>query len=279
MEDCLAGIENRVTDYMNQNLLRTFEASEIDFALSQLHLLKSLGPDGFAAVFFQKSLPTIRNEVCHAALDFLNGGSFDEKINETYICLIPKIKNPSQIMEYCPISLCNVIYKLISKVLDNRMKRILATIISPNQIAFIPGRLITDNILVAFKALYTMDTRMKGKGGYMTLKLDMSKAYDKMEWAFLEAIMRKLGFADRWANLTMTCVCTVSYSVLINGQPYGRINPSRGPRQGDPLSPYFFILCVEGLTGMLNRAERERGFTSLPLTRGRTTLNHLFFCR
>lgn len=128
-----------------------------------MHPLKSLGPDGFVAVFYQKSWATIRNEVCSVVLDFLNGGSFDEKINETYICLIPKIKNPTRITEYRPISLCNVFYKLISKVLANRMKKILATIISPNQSAFIPGRLITDNILIAFEAFYGYKNERKRK--------------------------------------------------------------------------------------------------------------------
>jgi hypothetical protein len=111
----------------------------------------------------------------------------------------------------------------------------------------------------------------------MALKLDMSKAFDRVEWDFLEAIMRKLGFADRWVQLLMTCVHTVTYSILINGQPYGLITPSRGLRQGDPLSPYFFILCAEGLSSLLQHAERNRLITGLPIVRGGLRLNHLFF--
>ena len=113
-----------------------------------------------------------------------------------------------------------MIYKLIAKVLANRMKEILVQIISPTQSAFMPGRLITNNILVAFEALHTMDTRMKGRQGFMALKLDMSKAYDRVEWEFLEVIMLKLGFAERWVHLLMTCVRTVMYSILINGQEF-----------------------------------------------------------
>jgi hypothetical protein len=159
------------------------------------------------------------------------------------------------------------------------LKKVLAIIISPSQSAFVPGRLITDNVLVAFEALHTMDRKLKGREGYMALKLDMSKAYDRVEWTYLEAVMCKLGFDDRWVQLAMTCVRTISFLVLINGQPHGNIIQSRGLRQGDPLSPYFFILCAEGLSSLLNQAEVDGSISGIPITRGGTRINHLFFCR
>jgi hypothetical protein len=166
-----------------------------------------------------------------AVLDFLNFGVFDSSLNSNHIVLIPKIKNSSRITDYRPISLCNVLYKLMLKVLANRMKRMLNSIISPNQCAFLPGRLITDNVIVAFEALHSMNNRFKGRKGYMVLKLDMSKAYDRVEWDFLELLMRKIRFAERWVDLIMTRVRIVSYSILINGSPYGHIHPTRGIRQ------------------------------------------------
>lgn len=132
-------------------------------------------------------------------------------------------------------------------MLPNLLKTALPHIISHNQSAFIPRRLITDNILVAFEAFHTMATQMKGKQGFMALKLDMSKTYDRVEWKFLEAIMRRLGFVEQWIQLKMKCVCTVTYAVLINGQPHGQIHPTRGIRQGDPFSLYLFIICAEGV--------------------------------
>jgi hypothetical protein len=257
MEECLMGLESRVTDEMNGDLLREFSMFEVDIALKQMHPLKSPRSDGMSACFYQNAWSTICSEACKAVLGYLNGGDFDEVINETYITLIPKVKNPSRLTEYRPISLCNVLYKLIAKVLANRLKKVLSHIISENQSAFVPSRLITDNVLVAFEALQTMDVRMKGTKGYMALKLNMSKAYDRVEWDFLEANLLKIGFARRWVDLLMVCVRTVIYSILINGQPHGRIVPSRGIRQGDPLSPYFFILCAEGLTTLLRRAEQD----------------------
>jgi hypothetical protein len=262
---------------MNQALGRAFTEMEVDEALKQMQPLKSPGPDGFSAGFFQRSWPIVRGEVCKTVLNFLNYGIFDSSLNDTYNVLIPKIKSPVSVTDFQPISLCNIFYKIMAKMLANRLKTVLPHIISYNQSVFILGRHITDNIIVAFEAFHTMATRLKGKQGFMALKLDMSKAYDKVEWNFLEAIMRKMGFLDQWIQLFMKCVRTVTYSILINGQPHGHIHPSRGIRQGDPLSPYLFLLCAEGLSHLLNKAEHERHITGLAIARGGPKINHLFF--
>ena len=143
-------------------------------------------------------------------------------------------------------------------MLANRLKKILAEVINESQSAFVPGRQITDNVLVAFETMHCINGKRKGKEALMALKLDMSKAYDRVEWRYLEVIMRKLGFNERWISLVLICISTVSYSVLINGEAKGNIVPLRGLRQGDPISPYLFLLCVEGLSAML-RKEEEHG--------------------
>ena len=151
-------------------------------------------------------------------------------MNDTYICLIPKVKSPQKVTEFRPISLCNVVYRLISKILANRLKRVLDAVIDELQSAFVPGRLITNNVLVAFETMHCIDQRKKGKKALMAIKLDMSKAYDKVEWVYLETMMRKMGFHERWSSLIMMCVTTVSYSMLINGEPKGKIILLRGLR-------------------------------------------------
>ena len=151
-------------------------------------------------------------------LNTLNTGIMPPGLNETFICLIPKVKSPQKITEFHPISLCNVSYKIISKVLANWLKKILADVINESQSAFVPGRQIMDNVLVAFETMHYINGRRKGKKALMALKLDMSKAYDRVEWRYLEVIMQKLGFSERWIALVLMCISTISYSLLINGE-------------------------------------------------------------
>lgn len=141
----------------------------------------------------------------------------DASVNATVIALIPKTKNPISVTEFRPISLCNVVYKILSKVLANRLKVILPCIISGSQSSFISGWLITDNIIAAYETMHTMQTRLWGKTNYMGIKLDMSKTYDRVQWLFLEVVMYKLGFAPMWIKMVMACVKSVTYSVVVNG--------------------------------------------------------------
>ena len=111
----------------------------------------------------------------------------------------------------------------------------------------------------------------------MALKLDMSKAYGRVEWSFVEGMISRLGFIARWIELVMNCIMSVSYSVVVNGEPNGMIYPSRGLRQGDPLSPYLFLLCGEGFSTLLHRAEDSRELHGVVCSRGGPKIFHLFF--
>lgn len=135
----------------------------------------------------------------------LNGEEELSEWNETLITLVPKKKEPERVTNYRPISLSNVCYKIVAKVLANRWKQVLDQVIDPSQSAFISGRLITDNILIGFECMHWLH-HCKSKQGYAALKLDMSKAYDRVEWRFLEAIIIKIGFSRKWTNRILQCV-------------------------------------------------------------------------
>ncbi|CAL1387047.1 unnamed protein product [Linum trigynum] len=270
-------IEKKVTDEMNHKLLRPFTTEEIKAALFQMGATKAPGDDGFPALFFQKNWSTIAPKLTEELMEFLNGGSLPADLNRTLIALIPKVKNPTSPKEYRQISLCSVLYKILSKTIANRLKEVLNDLICEAQSAFVPGRSITDNVIAAFECFSTMKNKNKGDRGSLALKLDMAKAYDRVEWIFLERVMAKLGFDDKWIKLVMNCVSSVSYAVLVNGHKSSFFNPGRGLRQGDPLSPYLFLLCAEGLSALINKNEKERKIHGLKICNKAPVVSHLLF--
>ncbi|XP_074306059.1 uncharacterized protein LOC141641287 [Silene latifolia] len=256
-EDVTAGVEGRVSDEINGELREPYTEAEIVDALNQMHPLKAPGPDGMNALFFQTYWHIVGPSIIRACLSILNGHGIPEDTNMTHIILIPKRKEASKMSEFRPISLCNVLYKIVSKVLANRLNKFPGEIVTENQSAFVPGRLITDNILVAFELFHHMKNA-RGGGGHMALKLDMAKAYDRIEWHFLEETLLAMGFDTMWVRRVMECVASVTYAVTINGSYTECFKPRRGLCQGDPLSPYLFILCAEVFSSMIRR-EMERG--------------------
>ena len=148
---------------------------------------------------------------------------------------------------------------------------------SDAQSVFILDRLITDNTTVEFEILHRMRNRRKGKTGHMAMKLDISKAYDRMEWEFLRWIMLKIGLPEEWVNMAMETIRTTSYSVLINGEPEGFITPTRSIKQGDPLSPYLFLLCVEGLSSLIWKETNSNRLKGIYSCRGGVRISHLLF--
>lgn len=215
--------------------------------------LKASG-DGMPLILFQCYWQHIGYYVTKVVLSCLNSGKIPFDLNYTYLTLIPKVKSPKRVTKFHPIALCNVLYKLISKVLANRLKKILAHIISDTQSVFPSNKEILDNILVAFESLHHLKSKKSRKKGFLAIKLDMSKAYDRAEWVHILKLMEKMGFTRKWIQLISECISTISYSILVNGEPSGVIKPSRGIKQGDPFPPYLFLLCSEGLAQLIKKA-------------------------
>lgn len=269
-------VEPRVDQNMNAFLNMEFSNEEIKKAAFEVSQSKAPGPDGFTASFYHHLWDHIEMEVCKAVGDVLNGGSNLDEWNETSVTVIPKIKKPEAVKDFRPISLCNVSYKILAKAITNRISKEMDKIIDYNQSAFVPRRLISDNILIAFECMHWL-RNSKSKEGYAALKLDMSKAYDRIEWHFIEAMMSKLGFSPKWIDLILRCISSVSYTFTFNGSYTKRIYPTRGLRQGDPLSPYIFVICAQGLSSLINGFQTQCLIKGVRMAFRGPTISHLFF--
>ncbi|KAH1107204.1 hypothetical protein J1N35_010972 [Gossypium stocksii] len=235
-------VEKRITTTMNKNLLKSFMKDEIWSAVKSMAPMKAPRIGGFPALFYQCYWHIAGDEISTYCLEVLDGKIEMAKINQTYLVLIPKVDKPKNISQFRPISLCNVLYKIIAKVLVNSMSPILGSCIDEAQGVFIPGRQISSNSLITYEVLHSFKMKKNGKVGNFALKLDISKVYDRVEWDFLSGMMTKLGFHLDWIVLIMRCVCSVTYTVGINEKISDCFVPSRGLKQGDPLSPYLFLL-------------------------------------
>ncbi|KAL0451451.1 UNVERIFIED_CONTAM: LINE-1 retrotransposable element O protein [Sesamum latifolium] len=192
-------------------------------------------------------------------MDFFVTGRLLKQVNSTLISLIPKVNNPTVVGEFRPISCCNVLYKIITKILVQRMRGILDMLVSPSQNAFVPGRSIGDNILLAQELYGYNQQRLPPR---CALKVDLRKAYDTVEWDFLRAVLTLFGFPEQFIGWIVECVTTPSFSVCLNGSPHGYFRGARGLRQGDPMSPYLFVLVMEVLSLILRQViDQDGGFS------------------
>ena len=214
MDQVLSTVPVKVTQHMNDLLTSPYINEEVKTALFQMFPTKLPGPDGFPAHFYQRHWDICGDEVTRAVLGIVRGEESDNYVNDTVLVPIPKVLIPTHLSRFRPISLCNVIYKIASKVVANRLKIILPDIISEEQSAFVPGRLITDNIICAYECLHFMKKSRSRSNSHCALKLDMVKAYDRVEWAYLKAMMIKLGFAQQWVDIIMSMISSISFSVL-----------------------------------------------------------------
>ncbi|XP_016192574.1 uncharacterized protein LOC107633463 [Arachis ipaensis] len=248
MEDCIRDISTRVTREMNDDLMGKIKDEEIKDAVFNMGSLKAPGPDG---------LP--------------------EDIGETIVVLIPKVRQLERLNHLRPISCCNFIYKIMTKVLVGRLRKVLDVIISPVQSAFIKGRLIQDNIVVVQEVFHKLNGKGNNGSNDIAIKLDMNKAYDRLEWNFLQRVMEKFGFSREWVKLMMSCVKSTTYRFKINGKLSAKIHPQRGLRQGDPLSPYLFIIAAESFTVLMERALTDNLISEIRLAPTAPVITHLLF--
>nr|XP_016440054.1 PREDICTED: uncharacterized protein LOC107765869 [Nicotiana tabacum] len=209
-----------------------------------------------------KAWQVVKGDVVVAVKEFFSTGKMYKAVNCTAITLVPKTAHPATVKEYRPIAGCSVLYKIIAKILASRMQQMIADVICQAHAGFIPGRKIADNIIL-INELVKSYTR-KQVSHRCTIKIDLQKAYDSVEWPFLEQVMFELGFPSQFITWIMECVHTVNYTIVINGEPTELFNAARGLRQGDLISPFLFAMAMEYLSRCLNELKEVKAFKYHP---------------
>ncbi|KAL4307123.1 uncharacterized protein LOC107605009 [Arachis ipaensis] len=261
---------------IKEQIYKKPEKNEVKYAIFNIGSLKAPGPDGYPALFFKENWDIVKQNVFdYIQTVWLNPDTIRDN-NATLITLIPKVKQPDSITLFRPISLCNVTYKCVSKIIVERLKPTLKDRISPYHSSYVPGRKIHDNILIAKEMTHIMK-KMKGRRGFMAIKFDFEKAYDRVRWSFLKECLDGFDVGAQLTNLIMECVSSVSYNLLWNGGKTESFRPTRGIRQGDPISPYLFVIVMDKLSHLIEDLVASESWKPISVGRQGPKISHLLF--
>eukprot|EP00253_Pinus_taeda_P021027 PITA_21027 len=246
-----SNIPKLVTEEHNELLMSPIQAQEVDKAMTQLKEGKAPGPDGFTTKFFHVFWDLIKEEVWQVVEESRALRWLLPSLNSTFITLIPKVENSITPYKFRPIALYNVLYKVISKVIANRLKPLLPMLISPEQSSYVEGRHIMDGIILTHEIIHSLK---QSKQAGMLLKLNLSKAFDKLSRSYIQHMLKAFGFCSTWIRWIMSLITSSHFSLLVNGFPSHPFKPSKGIRQGDPLSPFLFVIMAKGLGTHIKQA-------------------------
>ncbi|GMP98870.1 hypothetical protein CsSME_00046588 [Camellia sinensis var. sinensis] len=247
----LSGPFNVIGPEAAAKLEEEFSTDEIWAAIKDCDGCKAPGTDDFNLECIKKCWPVMKNKIISMIQEFHTNAKLSCGINSSSLVLIPKKDNPLGLGDYRPISLVSSIYKILAKILSRRIKKVLLAVINEVQPAFVSGRHILDEVMIANEVV---DEWHKAKKKGIILKLDFEKAYNSVNWVFLLSMLGNLGFGTRWIRWIKTCITSAKVSILVNGAPTEEFVPQKGLRQGDPLSSFLFLVAAEGLNLLLSRA-------------------------
>ncbi|KAJ0877963.1 putative RNA-directed DNA polymerase [Helianthus annuus] len=255
-------------------LIQTFSLEEIKVAVSECGSDKAPGPDGLNMRFIKKFWHLFEEDFLEVLNAFHANGEFSVGSGSSFITLIPKLKDPVELKNYRPINLIGIISKVVSKVLANRLKKVIGSVVSESQSAFLEGNFILDGPLMV-NEIHRWGEKCKKKGFFF--KIDFEKAYDNVNWNFLIDSMSKRGFPDRWCHWIKGILKSARSSVLVNGSPTFEFQCFKGLRQGDPISPFLFILVMDVLSSLIDKAKEEGIVKGLKLPNEGPSISHLFY--
>eukprot|EP00253_Pinus_taeda_P005862 PITA_05862 len=272
--DFLSAIENKITADQNNELDKEVTIEEIEWSIFSMAQDKAPSPDGFTMAFYRTHWEIIKKYFVRMVKNFFSKSKLGNRIKSSHLALIPKDSNPQSFDRFRPISLCNVSYKIITKILANRIKKLLPSLISENQGGFVPKRHITDNVILNQEAIHSSINR-KEKG--MIIKLDMANTFDRVNHQFLKVVLEKFGVYSTFISRIMECISLPWTAPLINSRPSNFFRSSRGLRQGCPLSPFLYIIMAETLSIHLEKLRRQKEITGISIARGTKEINHSLF--
>ena len=273
-EDIMRLFQFSCSSSQQEALIAPFSGEDIRSAFFSLPRNKASGPDGYSPEFCMSTWSIVGGEVSAAVAEFFTSGSLLKQINATNLVLIPKIPNASKTSDFRPISCLNTIYKVISKLLSDRLKAIINLAVGNSQSAFIPGRLFSENVLLATEIVHGYSSNAVEPSGM--LKIDLRKAFDSIRWDFVIAALKAINIPEKFVNWILTCISTASFSISVNGHTGGYFQSTQGLRQGDPLSPYLFVLAMEAFSGLL-RSRYNSGYIRYHPHTEELEISHLMF--
>jgi exonuclease III len=241
----------------NLLLMKAFTVEEVREVIWSSDGDKSPGPDGFNFKFLKVCWDIVKDDIMNFLHEFFVSATLPKAFTASFLTLIPKKDHPQTLSEYRPICLVTSMYKILSKILAGRLKQVLGKLISNVQSAFLPNRQILDGVMIVNELI---DLAKRRKDKCLLFKVDFERAYDTVNWQFLDYMMRRMGFVEGWRKWISACVFNSSMSVLVNGSPTSDFNVGKGLRQGDPLSPFLFLIVVEGLSGLMRKAAENNLF-------------------
>jgi hypothetical protein len=249
-----------------------FSMEEIEVVVMESDDNKSPGPDGFNFNFVKAFWSLMKNEVRTLFDQFYGNVSLPKSFSSYFVALIPKVNSPLALNEYHHISLLGCLYKLVAKVLAKRLAKVMDPLVASTQSTFLKGRFLVDGVMVVNEIV---DFAKKTDKDCLIVKVDFEKAYDSVEWSFLEYMLGRFGFGAKWKQWIRACIFCGYMSVLVNGSPTEEINIQRGLKQGDPLTLFLFLLVAEGLGGLMRRAVELQRFRGFQVGRWGVVVSHL----